>query len=195
MKRTSIVLVALLVLLGLIAQACGNLGSRRRSDDDDSAGTSDDDDSAIAPDDDDDSAVTPDDDDVTEPPDDDDSTGPLGPYEGEWSGGVTGVVRFGVIEYDCAGEATVSVDGLNFANGTIACEIQDNPGQYCNATVPNIVLGAAPLDHPIDCTGLEFPGSLTIVSETFLQGSITGTIFDEGLGYEVEVSMTYSLLR
>jgi hypothetical protein len=165
--------------------ACTPVRQGGTSDDDDSAG---DDDDAANDDDaaDDDDAVSNDDDAV-----------PPGPYEGEWTGTAIGAVRFDTTEVACSGEVVIDIDGINRVTGVVDCPITGNPCQNCGFPLPDVglLLDGPDALHLVGCTGIEFPGSILIVTDTFLQGVVQGVVFDEGLGLEVEVDFTYSVFR
>ncbi len=180
---------SLLLLLLLLAVACGPVRRVSAPDDDDDDDSAADDDDAT----DDDDDATGDDDDAS----DDDDTTPLGPYEGEWTGSVSGQIRFDTVEYGCTGEAVVHIDALNVVNGSVDCPITDNPDQNCGFTLPKVglVLDGPDAIHAVGCTGNDWPGRVEIVTDTFVQGTVEGTTFDEGLGLEVQVLFTYSVFR
>ncbi len=207
MARGLIGLLIALLLVGLAVAACGPSGSRRDSrgggggDDDDSSTVTDDDDSSVVVDDDDssvvvdddDSSVVDDDDDVVV--DDDDSM--IGPYEDDWTGTSVGYIRFGAIEYTCAGYATVHVDSQGMATGEVTCALDGRPGYSCDASLPvaGLYVDGAEAPHDVPCTGYEFAGVLMAFDTNYLIGQITETVYDDAGGYDIEVIIDYDMVR
>ena len=190
--RISLPPLLLLLLLATALVACGPTRRTSTPDDDDDDSVDDDDaatDDDDAADDDDDGA---DDDDAT---DDDDIA--AGPYEGDWTGTVIGEVRFDAVEYACGGEVTVHIDDLNRVTGIVDCPITGNETQNCGFDLPEVglVLDGPSVQHVVDCTGADWPGSVAIVTDTFVQGVVQGVAFVDSLGIEVEVDFTYSIFR
>lgn len=120
-----------------------------------------------------------------------------GPYEGDWTGTVIGEVRFDAVEYACGGEVTVHIDDLNRVTGIVDCPITGNETQNCGFDLPEVglVLDGPSVQHVVDCTGADWPGSVAIVTDTFVQGVVQGVAFVDSLGIEVEVDFTYSIFR
>ncbi len=198
-NRRLLLLIALLTLLAMLLAACTPTRRGGRGDDDDDSAPDDDDDSVGTDDDDiadDDDDSVGDDDDIVD--DDDDSVGDdddaTNDLSGFWFGTPTGTIDVDGNVYDCApsdSEVELDVTSGGLASGTMGCWLNEL-SLLCAAHPSNVNVNAGPAQMQIDCVGEFFTVEWDTDGQSYLGGSINGTV---DIGSIVTVDIDFILQR